>query len=198
MKRVLLLMLSCSIVFASCGGGAKKKVLVMGKGTLSAGENSITLKEGSGYAETLIELSGDKETVLTVEGSGIKSVTIPAEGGYYILNLRKDTIVGAKQNLGKDLSSSRIITQEELKLKIDSLIQLTTGVNVKAGGSNFNIAPGIVTKVSANENARIYGPFTKIPASIKPDPNGKELELFKFYTNNEMRELIEKLKAQTF
>lgn len=198
MKKISLILLCAVTVFASCESGNKKKVLVMGKGTLTARENNITLKEGSGYAETMMELSDSKETTLTIEGSGQKNVTVPAEEGFYILNLRNDTVVGARQNIGTDLSSSKVITQEELKLKIDSLVKLTTGANVSAGGSNFMLPPGSVTKVSGNPNARIYGPFTKIPGSLKPDPDGKELELFKFYTNNEMRELIEKLRAQTF
>ncbi len=190
--------MTCAVtLLASCSGGNKKNILLMGRGTLTARENVVTLKEGSGYAETIVTLSDDKESVLTVNADTKKDVTIPADAGFYIVNLRADTIVGSKQNLGTDLSSSRAITQEELKLKIDSLEQLTTGANVKPGGANFMIAPGVVTKVSANPNARVYGPFTKIPASLKPDPDGKELELFKFYTNTEMRELIGKLKAQT-
>ncbi len=171
----------------------------MGKGTLTARENSVTLKQGSGYAEATVQLTDDKESQLSVDVDGSKKdVAVPAGEGFYMLNLRTDTIVGAKQNIGTDLSSGKVMTQEELKLKIDSLVQLTTGANVKQGGTNFIIAPNQVVKISGNVNARVYGPFTKIPGAIDADPDGKEVELYKFYTNQEMRDLIEKLRKQTY
>lgn len=199
MKRYSFLLLCIGLIVASCNTEVKKKVLVMGKGKLSARENAITYKTGSGYAETTIELKGDDANTLDVEADGEKkNISIPADAGFYILNLRADTVVGAKQNIGTDLSSGKVMTQEELRSKIDSLVLLTTGANVQQGGTNFVLAPGSVTKISDNPNARVFGPFTKIPARLDASPDGKELQLFKFYTNTEMRELIEKLKEQTY
>ena len=199
MKRFYLVAITAVLAMAACNTQTKKKVLVMGKGTLTARENAITYKQGSGYAETTVDIKDDKETTLTVDASGEKKeITIPAGEGFFILNFRVDTVVGAKQNIGTDLSSGRTMTQEELRMKIDSLILLTAGSNVKQGGTNFLLAPGSVTKISGNKNARVYGPFTKIPGKLDADPDGKEIELFKFYTNTEMRELIETLKEQTY
>lgn len=186
-----------TVLFA-CGGGAEsKKVLIMGRGGLTANGNDITMNEGSGYSEETVELSGDKAVSLNVTTPGGKTtISIPAEKGFYVLNLKTDTIVGSQQVFGKDLSSSRVISQEELKLKIDSLTKLTAGANVSTGRSYF-ILPNQVVKITANIEARIFGPFTKIPGTLEADKTGKAPEIYKFYTNSEMRELIANLKKMT-
>lgn len=185
------------VFLASCSGGGAKKVVILGRGEIDAKENSITMKGSTGYAEKTIEL-GEKAELLKVETpDDKKDVSIPEGKGTFVLNLKTDTIVGSRQFFGKDLSSSKVITLEELGLKIDSLVQLTTGANVKAGGSNFIILPNQVIKISDNPEAKFYGPFTKIPQTMEMGKDGKEPELYKFYTNTEMRELIEKLKKMT-
>jgi hypothetical protein len=196
MKRFLMIALIGISALAACNSSAKKKVLVMGKGTLTASGNNVTYKEGSGYAETEVEIKDDKETTLNIVGGEKKNVTIPAGSGFYILNLRADTVIGSKQNLGSDLNSS-MITQEQLKVKIDSMIQLSHGT-VPSGAKDVHIiAPGGMAKISDNINARVFGPFTKIPASLDADPDGKPLELYKFRTNTEMREVIETMTKAT-
>jgi hypothetical protein len=197
MKRFLVITLIGVSALAACNSATKKKVLVMGKGTLTASGNNVTYKEGAGYAETEVEIKDDKETTLNIEGGSTKTVTIPAGAGLYILNLRVDTVVGSKQNLGSDLNSGSMITQEQLKVKIDSMTQLSQG-NVPTGAKDVHIVlPNGVAKVSDNVNARVFGPFTKIPASLDADPDGKPLELYKFRTNNEMREVIKTMTEAT-
>jgi len=185
--------------FTACNPKTTKKVLVMGKGTLTATEASINYKEGSGYTETIAEMKGDKESKLTINKDGQKQeITIPADAGFYVLNLRTDTVVGSRQNLGTDLNNSGMITQEQLKVKMDSLTELTRGIIPQGAKEVYIVAPNGVVKLSANINARVYGPFTKIPAQLDADPDGKPLELFKFRTNNEVRELIETFKKMTY
>lgn len=170
----------------------------MGRGGISANGNNITMKEGSGYSEETVEVTeGDAVTWNVTTPTGKTIVNIPEEKGFYILNLKTDTIVGSQQILGKDLSSGRTISQEELKLKIDSLIKLTSGSNVSSGHSYF-ILPSQLVKVSSDPDAKIFGPFTKIPGTLEADKNGKTPELYKFYTNGEMRRLIADLKKMTF
>ncbi len=169
----------------------------MGRGAITANDNNITMKEGSGYSEETVEVTGDKSVTWNVTTpTGNTTVNIPAEKGFYILNLKTDTIVGSQQILGKDLSSGRRISQEELKMKIDSLTKLTAGANVSPGHSYF-ILPGQLLKISSNTDAKIFGPFTKIPGTLEADKNGKAPELYKFYTNSEMRELVANLKKMT-
>lgn len=183
----------------SCNSGPDKKVLILGRGSVTANGNDVTMKDGSGYAEETIELRGSKPATLNITTpTGKNTVNIPAEKGFYILNLRNDTIVGSQQVLGTDISSNRTITQEELQLKIDSLTKLTKGENVSSSGHSYMILPDQPTKISDNEDARVFGPFTKIPGTLEADKNGKAPEIYKFYTNNEMRDLIANFKKMTY
>lgn len=199
MKKLTMLTLSATCLLASCGGGeVQKKVLVMGRGGIEIKANEVSLKGGSGHAEETVDVSDEKAVTWNVNTMAEKiTTTIPEEKGFYILNLKKDTLVGSRQDFGKDLSSSRTITQEELKEKIDSLTKLTTGANVTLGGRSFFILPNQLVKISANSDARVFGPFKKIPGKLDADKNGKEPEIYKFYTNTEMRELIDKFKKMT-
>ena len=87
--------------------------------------------------------------------------------------------------------------QEELKGIIDSLNLLTTGANVKPENHNYMVLPNKAAKISANPKAKVYGPFTKIPGTLDADEDGKAPEIYKFYTINELREVIANLKKQT-
>lgn len=169
----------------------------MSKGDITADGTNITVKDGSGYAEKEIELSGTDKTTLSVNKNGSNtSVDVPG-GGYFILNLRADTVVGSYQQLGKDLSSNKMISQAELKVKIDSLKQLSHGLNVSAANRNYLAAPGQLIKITDNLEARIFGPFHKIPASLEPGKDGQAPELYKFYTSGEMQDLITNLENMT-
>ncbi len=171
----------------------------MGRGAITANGNDITMKDGSGYAEEMAEVSGDKAADWNVTtAAGKTTINIPAEKGFYILNLRNDTIVGSQQIFGTDISSSRTITQEELKGKIDSLTKLTTGANISPNGHNYMILPNQLKKISDNSDSKVFGPFTKIPGTLEADKNGKAPEIYKFYTNNEMRDLIANFKKMTY
>jgi len=197
MKKIRLIALCSSVLFFACNTPVTKKVLIIGRGKISAQENNITMTGESGYTEETVEVKGDKPVSWNVTTpTGKTTVNIPDEAGIYILNLKTDTIVGSQQNLGQDLGG-RTITQEELKVKIDSLVKLTTGANVNAGAHNYFILPNQLAKVSSNMEAKIFGPFTKIPGSLEADKNGKAPEIFKFYTNAEMRDLIARLKKNT-
>jgi hypothetical protein len=105
------------------------------------------------------------------------------------LNLKKDTLVGSYQRVGSE-NSQQVITQENLKLRIDSLNQLMAGTNTNTSNRNFCIPPNQIAKVSANTNAEIIGPYKTVPGSFAA---GKEHEIYKFYTNKEMQEIVGKL-----
>lgn len=198
MNKYSFIALCCITAIGACNSPANKKVLVLGRGAITANENNITMKEGSGYAEETVEVSGDKAISWNVTTpAGKTTVNIPGEKGFYILNLKTDTIVGSQQVLGTDISSSRIITQEELKMKIDSLTKLTAGTNISSTSHNYMILPDQLKKISENPDARVYGPFTKIPASLEKDKEGRAPEIYKFYTNSGMRELIANFKKMT-
>jgi hypothetical protein len=87
------------------------------------------------------------------------------------------------------------MTQEVLKTKIDSLQQLTTGANVSAANRNFFILPNQVVKVSENLDAFIVGPYHQMRSAEKVD--GKDPEVYRFYSIREIRETIAKLEELT-
>lgn len=187
------------ISLVACSTPTNKRVLVLGRGKLTVKENNISMNDGSGYAEETADVMGDKAVTYNVTTpSGKTTLTIPEEKGFYVINLKTDTVVGSQQILGKNISSSRVISQEELKGNIDSLTKLTMGQNVSAANHNYFILPNQVVKVSDNMEAKVFGPFTKIPATLETDKNGNAPEIYKFYTNTELRQLINNFKKMTF
>ncbi|HTE27615.1 hypothetical protein [Flavitalea sp.] len=172
--------------FSSCSDGGKV-VLVMGSGKLTPGENSVTIEPGSRHNEEKIRLTADK---ITVNGfDGVKEVSIP-ESGLYVLNLKKDTLVGSYQRVVEGSGEQRI-TQEVLRARVDSLNQLMVGTNVNATNRNFFLPPGQVAKISTNTDAQVIGPYLKMPTTFE---GGKEHEIYKFSTNKEINETIQKIK----
>ena len=197
MKKSSLLAVCLILLLACEKTETQKKVLIMGRGQVVAKGNDITMKDGNSYVEETVEIKEDKPVTWNITTpTGKTTVNIPGEKGFYLLNLKTDTIVGSQQNMG-DLGG-RTMTQEELRSKIDSLVKLTSGANVKPGGNNFFILPNQLAKISSSTNAILVGPFNKIPGSIDADKNGNAPEIFKFYTNTGLRELIGNLKKNTY
>lgn len=199
MNKYIFIILAAGAIFSACNGTANKKVLIMGRGAIATSGNDITIKDGSGYTEETVDVSGGKATTWNVTTpSGKTTVNIPEEKGFYILNTKTDTIVGSRQIFGKDISSNQTMTQEELKIKIDSLIKLTAGANISSAGNNYFVLPNELKKITDNTEAKIFGPFSKIPGTLESDKNGKAPEIYKFYTNSEMRDLIAHLKKLSY
>jgi hypothetical protein len=198
MKKNRFIALCSIITLMACNTPVTKKVLIMGRGKITAKDNNISMTDGSGYTEETVDINGDKPVTWNVTTpSGKTTINIPEEKGFYILNLKTDTIVGSQQIMGKDLGG-RTMSQEELKVKIDSLTKLTTGANVSPESHNFFILPNQLAKVSGNIEAKVFGPFNKIPGTLEADKNGNAPEIYKFYTNVGMRELIANLKKMTY
>jgi hypothetical protein len=169
-----------------CSDKDVKKVLVMASGKVQVNENVITLDPGTTHTENEIPVTDGKVTVKTPSGSSDFTV---AEKGIYILNIKNDTVVGSYQRIGTD-NSQQVISQENLKMRVDSLSQLMVGTNVNTGNRNFCILPNQIVKISENTEAQIIGPYKRVPASFE---GGKEHEIYKFYTNKEMQEIVGKL-----
>lgn len=178
--------LAMFLLLTACGGG--KKVKIMASGKLKVEGNVVNLQPGTTHNEEELAVSGDKITVN--DGSKTYDVAVPSSG-LYILNLKTDTIVGAYQRIGVEANTAKV-TQEELVKKIDSLEQLMAGKNVSAQNRNFCIAPGSIARISDNLQSQIIGPFLKMPSSFE---GGKEYEIYKFSTNKEVHEVVQKLKA---
>ena len=187
MKRILLLCTTVVLLFTACSSNGGKKVVVMASGKLQVNGNTITLDPGTTHNEVTVEPDGDSVTVASPDGN--KGFAVQ-EAGIYLLNLKKDTIVGSYQRTGTD-NSQQVISQDDLFTRVDSLTALMAGANVNAAARNYNLPPFSIAKISPNTNAQIIGPFRKIPGSFDPS---KEHEVYKFYTNKEMAEVISNVK----
>jgi hypothetical protein len=187
MRKFIVLVLSIiSLCFYSCNGGGRK-VVVMASGTIKADGNTITLQPGTTHNEQTIVPSGDKLTVNAPSGNKEFDVK---EAGLYLLNLKKDTIAGSYQKTGTD-NSQIVITQENLWERVDSLTMLMKGQGVSEAKRNYSIPPMSIAKITKNTDAEIIGPYRKIPGSFDPS---KEHEVYKFFTNKELSDIIEKVK----
>jgi hypothetical protein len=176
-------------MLASCGGSVNRKVIVYSNGTPTIQENTITLTDRSGHNEVEF-FPTDKTITVKFPDNVTQSFTVDGDGtdGLYILNLKKDTLIGSFQPVGAE-SKQETISQENLKYRIDSLQQLMAGKNVSEAKRNFFIPPNQIKRISANEKAQIVGPFMRMPGSFSGTP-----EVYKFYTNGEVRETIVRLE----
>jgi hypothetical protein len=187
-----------SILFVACSGHTKK-VIVYANSDADVNDNTktITQKDNEGHLDKEIEFNtGDKVSIKVIQKDGSTSnVEIP-EGGYYILNAKaKDTIVGGYQKYSTPEEANRMISQDELKRNIDSLQQMINGQNTNAATRTYFIPPNTATKITANTDATIVGPYHRMTSIEK---NGEKApEVYRFYSISEVRETIGKLQKLT-
>lgn len=191
MKPISLIVIA-AILFTACGGGGGKKVLVMASGKFDVNGNTITLKPGTSHTESSFVPTAD--VISVVSPSGTQDFEVK-ENGYYLLNLKKDTVSGAYQKIGLEGDAAPpAITQENLKFRIDSLYQLMINYNVADSNKQYNIPPFTIKKFTTNTEAEVFGPYTPVPPTFNP---ALEHEVYKFYTNKEIWDLILKLHKMT-
>lgn len=162
-------------------------MVIMASGKVQVTGDNVSLQPGTTHNEVTLEPEGNNITVTTPAGNSDFAVN---EEGLYLLNLKKDTLVGSYQRIGTD-NSQQVISQDDLWQRVDSLTKLMNGQNVSDAARNYNVPPMKIIKVSGNTQAQIVGPFRKLPGSFDPS---KEHEVYKFYTNKEVAEIIANVK----
>ncbi|HVS97456.1 MAG TPA: hypothetical protein VHE54_13275 [Puia sp.] len=177
--------------------GHEKKVLVYASDDISVDntQHHIKIANGDGTTHHEQELdfnTGDPVTLDVESGQGKYSVTIP-DDGLYIANLKTDTVVGSRQHVGSEEGEAHI-SQDDLKKKLDSLNRLVNDQNVSEANGNYFIVPGKAVRITPDTKAKVFGPFTSIPASFDA---GSVPAIYKFYSMKEMRELIANLQKMT-
>ena len=194
MKNIIVSLFAI-LLFASCANNIKR-IVVMSKGPAELDESTKTIKakDGTGHEEKVVNFS-DAELNLQIDAPAGKTSLVLKEKGLYILNVKNDTIIGSYQNYTAPKLQQNLMTQDVLKLKIDSLQQLTMGSNVSAANRNFFILPNQVVKVSDNLDAIIVGPYHQMRSAEKID--GKDPEVYRFYSIREVRETVAKLVELT-
>ncbi len=191
MKKSIVLLLSAAFLFSSCTSHVKK-ILVYSNSPIRVDESQknivINDKEGTTQQEKELSFSGSGPVKLNIQDPNGKYTLEATEDGYYIANLKTDTVVGSMLHVG-EVAQTRL-TQDQLKENLDSLNKLVRNENVSAANKNYFIAPGKIVKLSENTRAKVFGPFTPVPSSFDA---GSVPEIYKFYNLSEMREIIDKL-----
>ena len=157
-------------------------------------QKTIVAKDGNGHEEKIVNLSGSEISLKLNGPTGEASISLK-ENGLYILNIKKDTIIGSMQNYIAPKLQKNIMTQDELKIKIDSLHQLLEAKNISAANHNFYILPNQAVKITDNFEAMIVGPYHKMTTAETVD--GKAPEVYRFFSIREVRETIAKLEGFT-
>src|ERR1700729_3021652 len=191
MKRTpqLLLVFAACFLICSCH---HKKVVVYADSDIQVDESqkNITVTDGTTFSVKELEFSTGSAVDLNVTWTKGKIVlTTSPDDGLSIANLTADTIVGSYQHVGADNGQVRLTT-DQLKYAVDSLYQLTGGINIAPMNKNYFIPPGKVVKITDNVKAKIFPPYTKIPGGFDATETP---EVYKFYTNREVREIIDRL-----
>jgi hypothetical protein len=193
MQRFLVLFgLAIVIALTACHS---KKILIYASSDIqvdNTGKN-ITVSEGTTHHEKELDFSGGSTVELAIQTPSGKFILQAPDDGLYIANLKNDTVVGSFQHVGADNGEARI-TQDALKQKLDSLQKLVMGQNISAAGRNYFVAPGKITWITAQTKAKVFGPYMTIPGDFNVE---SAPEIYKFYTNKEIWEIIDKLQKMT-
>jgi hypothetical protein len=186
MQRFLVTLgLAAMTLLTAC---SHKKILVYASSDIQVDDTqkNITVTEGTTHHEKELDFSGGGAVTLNIQSPSGKFTLQAPEGGLYIINLKNDTVVGSYQHVGADNGEVKI-TQDALKQKLDSLQKLILGQNISAAGKNYFIAPGTIVRITDETKAKVFGPFVTIPADFDA---ASAPEIYKFYTNTEVREII--------
>ncbi|NCI47786.1 hypothetical protein [Sediminibacterium soli] len=196
MKQLLpLSVIMLTVALASCNDSAKK-IVVMSKGEadINTGDKTISAGDGAGHNEKTFVLGGGtyEYKLKTPAGDGSASF---GENGLYVVNIKNDTILGTYMKYADPSKANATMTQDELRHRIDSLHLLLEGKNVSAANRNFFLLPKTAVRVSENTDAEIVGPYHQMRSAAKVD--GKEPEVYRFYSIKEVRETVGKLEGLT-
>ncbi len=189
MKKKSWLLLSIVLVFGACKSH-QKKILIYANSDIQVDESqkNISVTDGNTQVEKELDFTSTDPVVLNITGPQGHFTLEAKEDGFWLANLKKDTIVGSLQHTGS-IANTRI-TQEELNHRLDSLNQLVKGTNITAQAKNYFITPAKIEKISDNTNVKIFGPFTSIPHDFDA---GTVSEIYKFYNISEVNTIIQKL-----
>jgi hypothetical protein len=191
----LIALLVVAIVLSACSS-QNKKIVVMSKGeaVVNTDAGTISAKDGAGHNEKEAYAGGGKIAFKLSSPAGDAAVELE-EPGLYVVNVKTDTILGSYQNYIDPKLAQNVMTQEVLRQKLDSLKLLSEGKNVSAANRNFFILPNHAVHITGNSEALVVGPYHQMRSAEKI--NGKDPEVYRFYSIKEVREMIDKLTVLT-
>jgi major membrane immunogen (membrane-anchored lipoprotein) len=195
MQRLSVSSLLAALCLLTACASHSKKIIVYASSNIQADNTgmNITVSEGTTHHEQEFDYKGGDPVTLSIQSPTGKYTLEAKDDGLYIVNLKNDTVVGSFQHVGSENADTRI-SQDALKMKLDSLQKLVAGLNITTGNRNYFITPGKIEKISADPRAKVFGPYTTIPGSFDA---GSVPEIYKFYTNKEIWEIINNLNKMT-
>ncbi|NCI48428.1 hypothetical protein GWC95_00745 [Sediminibacterium roseum] len=173
----------------------QKKIIVYSKGPaeVNTDAKTITSKDGTGHDEKEVLLGSSNVTYKIKGPMGEGTIDLPGDG-LFIVNAKPDTIVGGINSFG-DPTKQKVVSQAELKLRIDSMVALLEGKNASEANKSYYLLPNKSARISDNIKSMVIGPYHRMRSAEKVD--GKDPEVYRFYTLKEFREKIEEMRALT-
>ena len=156
MQRISgLLFLTVLLSFTACKSH-DKKILLYASGNIQTDNShtNITVADGTTHHEQELDFPGSEPVTLNVQSPQGKFSLNAAEDGFYIANLKNDTVIGSYQHVGADNGGARM-SQDAAKQKLDSLQKLLLDQNVSDANRNYFILPGKVVKITRSEERRV-------------------------------------------
>ena len=193
MKK-LLPIITAAILLTACGGDKKMIVMSKGPAEINTDVKTIKSKDGSGHDEKEAVVNGHN-IVYTISSPAGEAKVELIQSGLYIINAKNDTIIGSYQKYSDPRLAQNMFSQVLILQKLDSLKLLVAGKNVSEANRNFFILPNQAVRISSNIQAQVVGPYHQMRSAEKVD--GKDPEIYRFYSIKEIRETILKLDALT-
>jgi len=194
MKKLIALLPLVALLLNACSGDADggKKLMVISSGKFTVDKYTITFEPGNQHNEQELIFKEKEKITITVKSTDGEKTYDMTEDGTWLLNLKKDTVVGGLVNYG-DKGTPASISAEELNRIIDSTKQLMVGENTSFEKKNFNLPPNTIKKISNDLGANILSPYKLIPGKIELDKDGNAPEYYKFFTNSQKREALDEM-----
>ena len=192
MKKLSVTALAIAAVLSmtACKGHHKKVIVYAGSSIqVDNTKTNITVGEGGPLQQKELDFSGSEPVTLNIQTASGKISLDATDDGLYITSLKSETVIGSYQRIGTEAGETRI-THDMPKQKFDSVSKLVRGENVSEANRNFLILPFHIQKVSANADAKVFGPYTTIPSAFDAS---SVPEIYKFYSIKELREVLSKM-----
>ncbi len=165
-----------------------------GAATIDLNAGIIKSEDGSGHEEKVLNINQKIISFKLNTPAGDATVSLQ-ENGLYIINVKNDTIIGSYQQYSAAGKEKNMMSQAYLKEKIDSLQLLLIGKNITKENQNYFIVPNQSSFITSNKDALVVAPYHQMRSAERVD--GKDPEIYRFYSIKEIRTMIAKLQALT-
>src|SRR5450631_1915859 len=109
----------CAVIFLNACSSHQKKILLYANSNIQVDESqkNITVTDGNTQVEKELTFNSSDPVVLNITGPQGHYILEAKEDGYWLANLKADTIAGSIQHTGSERQTR--VTQEQLKIQLD-------------------------------------------------------------------------------